>query len=771
MAVRLQMNVGHVAGERRLPDSADTVSIVEPVIGSTSRTKGSLYLLVTGDGGRKLRDATKAVADRIREDYYYDLSAGISVCLRRAVNAANKALMHLPDRPVVEHGEPPPIGIALAVVRGNELYVATLGPAEAYLIRQARLLTLPDADPESGLPSEELDGPEVWHGEITMGDCLVLVSPNVTRRIGLGPLQDAVGQLHPQAAVDQIQRQFGSGGLGATGGDGMLIVEATEVASTHRASPLKPVWPNDALAGSPERSPIPLADTVIGGVAVVQSTAHQAQLAADGWLRRGVYSLFDRMPERTVRRGRVTPMIVRRERQQRAAVAVIGLLSVIAIVGTAMWFFAGPSQSEKVDTQVSSQQAFQKAQADVSSVYGSGRNLVATDPKTAYGYLKDAYQNLTFAHDHGYADSADVTSLLATVTSGLNIYYGVTMIQPQVVASWATDQLTAGVLGPDGAAYVLDNTVGTVYRVDLGSGTKLPMMWAGEPPTAGAGIVGHPRLLTTGGPDVLILDDFNTLWKMKPDQIDKAGRRTLIKINIPDNANWGVGSRAIGTFIVNPKLGQYNIYVAVPAMNQIMKYPPAADNSGYPSGDKAPYLLVTQDLSSVDDMYVDGNLYLLQNGQITRYETGGVVRTWSAKLPADTADKAQLLRTHKPVYTRIAADNGAQDQGTFYAYDSFNRRIIAIRKSDGLVVGDYMVGAGEPWLSDVRDLFVTTDIDGNNPVLYWIESGNLMSATLNPSGPTGASPGPSGSPKSTGSPPKASASPKVSVTPTPNGGN
>jgi hypothetical protein len=248
------MNVGLVVGERRLPNSADTISIVEPVIGSTSRTKGSLYLLVTGRGGRKLRDATKLVAERIRDDYYYDLSAGISVCLRKAVTAANKLLAHSSDRPFISPGETPPIGIALAVVRGNELYVATLGPAEAYLIRQARLLTLPDTNPESGLPTEQLEGPEVWHGEIAMGDCLVLVSPNLTNRIGLGPLQDAVGQLHPQAAVDQIQRQFSSGGLGATGGDGILIVEATEVASTHRASPLKPVWPDDALAGAPERS-------------------------------------------------------------------------------------------------------------------------------------------------------------------------------------------------------------------------------------------------------------------------------------------------------------------------------------------------------------------------------------------------------------------------------------------------------------------------------------------------------------------------------------
>lgn len=732
------MNVGLVAGDRRLPDSADTISVVEPSIGSTSRTKGNLYLLVTGEGGRKLRDATKLVADRISDDYYYDLSAGISVCLRKAVDAANKVLLHSPARPVVTAGERPPVGIALAVVRGNELYVATVGPAEAYLIRQARLLTLPDTDPESGLPVEELDGPEVWHGEIAMGDCLVLVSPNVTHRIGLGPLQDTVGQLHPQAAVDQIQRQFGSGGLGSTGGDGIVIVEATEVASTHRASPLKPVWPNESLAGAPDRSPIPLADTVGDGVAAVQATAHEAQLVADSWLRRGVYSLFDRMPERPVRRGRVTPLLVRRERQRRTAFAVIGILAVIAIVGTALAVFQGPNQKQQVDTQVSAQQAFQQAEADLAKVYGNGRDLVKTEQKTAYGYLKDAYQKLQIAQQNGYADER-VAGLVEQAVQGLNDYYGITMIQPQVVASWATDTLTAAVLGPDGAAYVIDATEGTVYRVDLSSGTKLPMMWVGESLTTG-GVAGHPRLLGTGGSDVLILDDVNNLLRLRPDSIDKAGRRTLTKINIPDNVNWGLGSRAIGTFIVNSALGQYNIYVVVPALNQIMRYPPAADGSGYLPGDKASYLTVAQDVSKVDDMYVDGDIYLLQNGQLTRYEMGNPVKTWQADLPADTSDPAKLLRPDSPVYTHMTADNPEQDKGTLYLYDSFNRRVVAVAKADGSVEGDYMVASDQPWLAALSGMFVTVDSSGANPVLYWVESGSLMTASLNPSGSGGASP-------------------------------
>src|ERR1035437_9553239 len=90
MTVRIQMKLGVVADTQRLPDSPDTVLVVEPSVGSTARTKGNLYLLVTATGGRRLRDATRMVAERVRDEYYYDESAGSSVCLQKAIRSANK---------------------------------------------------------------------------------------------------------------------------------------------------------------------------------------------------------------------------------------------------------------------------------------------------------------------------------------------------------------------------------------------------------------------------------------------------------------------------------------------------------------------------------------------------------------------------------------------------------------------------------------------------------------------------------------------------------
>ena len=149
MGSRLELKYGLVADADRLATSADSMLASEPATGSKVRTKGNLYLVVSsGKVGGRARDATAQVADTIRREYYYDESAGVPICLEKAVRTANRKL-----RGSREGGGLPPgiIGIAVAVVRTNELYVATIGNAEAYLVRAARLL-MPDHTATPGLP-------------------------------------------------------------------------------------------------------------------------------------------------------------------------------------------------------------------------------------------------------------------------------------------------------------------------------------------------------------------------------------------------------------------------------------------------------------------------------------------------------------------------------------------------------------------------------------------------------------------------------------------
>src|SRR5204863_8776307 len=124
MAVRLHMELGVVAEHDRLDDSPDTLVIVEPSVGSVARSKGQLYLLVTSRiSSRHALEATGLAAETIRNEYYYDESAGIRVCLQKAIATANKRLAHQADRLRLKTADGNgPIGLGAAGLRGGAKY-------------------------------------------------------------------------------------------------------------------------------------------------------------------------------------------------------------------------------------------------------------------------------------------------------------------------------------------------------------------------------------------------------------------------------------------------------------------------------------------------------------------------------------------------------------------------------------------------------------------------------------------------------------------------
>jgi hypothetical protein len=305
------------------------------------------------------------------------------------------------------------------------------------------------------------------------------------------------------------------------------------------------------------------------------------------------------------------------------------------------------------------------------------------------------------------------------------------ILDAHVVASFGSDQLTAAVMGPDGAAYVLDATDQTVYRVDLQTGAKLAVYRPGL--GAGGTSTGRPRLLAAGGQDVLILDDLNSVWRWRPAEGDTSGRGSLAELNIPDSVNWGSGVRALGTFIINSQLGMYNLYVVVPSAGQILRYSPAIDGSSFPTAGRANYLSVSQDLSTVDDMYVDGHIFLVDRGKVTR-SSRGQAESWTMASPAKSA-----AEPNDPYYSHLAADDPSQDQGTLYAYDRNNKQVVAIRKADGANVGTYGASAA---LDDLHAMFLVTAGDGSES-LYWLNGGTLLAAPIRLGGGTPtASPSP-----------------------------
>ncbi|MEZ0240608.1 MAG: hypothetical protein ACAH65_07415 [Chloroflexota bacterium] len=719
MAHRLQMKLGVVPEGERTPDSPDTVVHVEPTLGSQARSKGHLYLLVTcRRPGPKSREATRLVADAIRSEYYYDESAGIRVCIVKSILAANKRLAHVRDRLALgRDGQPGPIGVAIAVIRDNELYVCTVGPAEAYLSRGARLSTLPDPHRDRGLPSAELE-PDVWRGDINVGDQLVLVSPNLLSSLGPEELQDALVALHPQSAMEHIHQLFVTGG--GHGSDAAIAIEAGEVAVSRAGRAPVPVRPAEPLAGRADRSPIPLAETVAGGVAAAQSGAEHARAAATGALARALLKVQEALPIRVVPNRKVTPMTARRETQRRAAIAILSFVIVVGGLGVAVFVLGGRFPASAVIPSIeAAQDALDSARADLARVTGPGIDLVSSDPRQARELLTEALEKLTIASDAG-VPIATIRPLRAQAVTSLNRLFNMNEVSSQALFTFPADppvDLRAMVLGPDGVPYVLDAATATIYRVDLASGTAVSVYREGT--EAGGTIEGAPRLMTVGGRDLLVVDAGNTVWRWRP--ADAAGTGTTTRIQVQGSAEWGDDVIALGTFVRDASAGLYNLYVVDPSAQQILAYAPAADGRGFPAAPTG-RLAAPRDVSTVTSLLIDGDIWIADAGKLVRF-VNGKAEGWDAE---DVGD--EVLRA-APVFTLVTS-GAPRREGRVYGYDPDNRRVIAFSKVRGAYDAQFrLAGQSLDWAA-IRDWYVEPGVGDSPDALVWLTASGIRRAVL-----------------------------------------
>jgi hypothetical protein len=759
MAPRFQMKLGVLPDRDRLPDSPDTVTVVEPTVGSRARSKGHFYLLVTSMvPGPKARDATKLVAEVIRREYYYDESAGIRVCLIKAILAANKRLSHAREAGALTAGSrstsptaPAPIGVAIAVIRDHELYVATVGPAEAYLSRGARLSTLPDPDRARGLPTGDLE-PDVWRGEINIGDQLALVTPNLMATLGPDELKDALVTLHPQPAIEHLHSRFVE--AGGAGSDGGIILEVAELQPGKSQRALVAVKPPEPLAGAPDRSPIPLADTVSGGVAAAQAGVRRVSDTARIQLGRLFNRAQDAMPARSPAPRRVRSMGARREMQQRAAAAVLVFVAVAGVLGLGVSFLGSrPSPGPVIASAEIGQVALDQARKDLDRVFAPGVDLVANDPKTAEPLLTDAVAQLDKAATAGVAASA-ITPLRSRAVAGLDRLYGMVDVTPVDLFTFPEDAgviLTSLVRGPDGAPYVLDPATASVYRINLDDGTAVAIFRDGTK-VKGA-VEAAPRMITTGGPYVLMLDAKNVLWRWRP--ADATGKGTTVKVPILGSAEWGDDLLAIGTFLRDSSAGLYNFYIVDPSEEEILAYAPAADGGGFP-GTPARRFTTPRPVDGVTSLYIDGDIWITDRGSILRV-VGGTTEGWQTKPLPDTA-----LRP-PPVFTAVMSGSDRR-AGRIYGYDPANSRLVGYFKADGTYVEQYRLPAGDDGWAAARGWYVEPGIADAPDTVVWISSTGLFRAVLesatSQAGASG-SPGDLASPSASdeGSPPASQTAP------------
>ena len=384
-------------------------------------------------------------------------------------------------------------------------------------------------------------------------------------------------------------------------------------------------------------------------------------------------------------------------------------------------------------------------------------DLISDDPKRALELLTIAYDELEKAEKAGYPISR-IIPLRRTASDGLDRLYGVAKVATTALFSFPegeTPVALAGVVRDRfGAPYVLDTAGKTVWRIDLAKKTATAVAKAGQ--KASGTQVAEPVLITTGGPDVLILDSKNVLWRWRP--ADAKGKGTLILIKVKGSASWGEDVLDIATFVANFDAAFYKLYIVDPSEQNIMSLSPNSDGSGYSS---APIgrLPTDRPVDGITDLLIDGDIYAAENGEVVRLipATG-----WTAKPLPD----AQLRPTS--TYTLLSSPDRADGsssrrKGLLYAFDAGNRRIVAFNKADGAYVAQYqLTDDGKAW-AGLKGMTVLVAPDETAPAtLWWISATGLHAAPLE-----AVSGGPSASPSasaSAGASTAPTAAPKASRT-------
>jgi len=740
MASRLALKYGLVSEEDRLPNSSDAIVVTEPTTGSKTRTKGSLYLIVSSKViGSRVRDACRLVADVIRREYYYDESAGIAIVLEKSVRAANRRLRQSREGGNLAAYS---IGIAMAVVRGNELYVATAGDANAYLIRSARLL-MPEHHSGVGLPAADNLRLGVWRGDFAVGDSLVLASRNLVEVVGTEELKNAVVTLHPQSAVEHLHHLFVA--AGGEGSDAVLALEATEVSLARVEHKLVPVVPAEPLAGEQEHSPIPLADQVAGFATAVRERAGATRSGVNDGIAGAISRTLDLMPRRRTGYRRIKSPTEAEDNRRRASIAAFALVVVVVVLGVLVWYL-GPFRSDSpVNNTPDGAAALAAATEEANQVLGPG-DMLHDDPVQAQTLLQQAWDNLQRAKP-GVSPQA-YNAVNERVTPALETLFGTTQIAgSQFYAAPAGAQVTDVVVGPDKAAYAI---VGDgVVRVDPATGAVATVMQVG----AGGGQgMGRPRLLGQGGPDLLIVDDGGKLWRWRPS--DNEGHGTPGEIRVSGEQTWGPDVVDLATFLINPAEGTYRLYVPYPTGSQILRYEPTADGSGF--SEPGPYFLNNNEpVATFKQIMVDGDVYALTPTDLIKYFSG--TRTGFS---LDTAPDDKSLR---PGHAYALMDaTGTKGSGQLFLWDTRWQRILVYTKTDGTYVEQYIAAPGGPALSEVTGMYVVDRGVTQPPILVWARPDGLYQA------PLVAAPGPSASPgTSAGASPGASANPSTPPSPGP----
>jgi hypothetical protein len=628
---------------------SDVVVVHEPETGALLRTKGRLFLLceVAGPGSPTSGVAiAREVADLAKTEYFYDLSSGIEVSLRRALRQANRRA----QQRLKEQRSNVALHVACAVVVNNEIYGSRVGAAQVFLVRRARLF-LPGDEPgeladfvhrttkreASSLGTEADVVPKVWRQTIEPGDTLIIASGALLESLGAEALKSAAVTLHPRAAADHIHTLAVADGV--SGSDGVIFVELTQSSGAAQRVASDPT----PFARSAE---VEIAEGIRSKIDAVwrrrPRLAGMARAAASpvaNAATKGVAVGLELMPKRGTNLPRHPDTARERSRRQRRAITSLAIVLILAATGVGALAFRDYESTR-------AQRDYQLAVVTAEDTLASAHRLADRKPPDPDGARQKIAQTITKldeAEASPLADKEHIAALRADAGALVDRLDGVVIDLSRIVAGSKPSQIIGNVNG----LYIADPGAGRLWRVfgdPLQNGVVMQR---------GAKGVGAPMLVTWQGDVLYGLDDARKVWRAEGDQ--------LKDVTPSDNAAWK-SATALAVFTDN-------LYVLDSASGQLWKH---ESLDGASIGKAGAYLAAALPADTARSLAVDGDVWIVTSaGDIVRYRRNPLVTT------ASRIDFVPRWQGDPPHPTALQAISG---QTNIYVLDAPGKLVVQLAR-------------------------------------------------------------------------------------------
>ena len=640
---------------------ADVILVSEPETGATLRTKGRLYLLFEASPVGPAEKIAREVAELTRQEYYYDLSAGIEVSLRRALRQANRRAAQR----LREHRGAITLQCACAVVVNNELYTSRVGGAQVFLVRRARLF-LPGDEPGEladfvhrtttreaaslGVDADVL--PKVWRQSIEAGDTVILASAALVDGLGAEALKNAAVTLHPRSAAEHIHNRAVADGV--AGSDAVIFIEVAQSTSAAvRLAPEPPpiVRPEEVAIADTIRSRLDAFARIRDGIARLLRGATTPVTSA---ATKSVAVGLELMPRRGAALPRHPDTARDRSRRQRRAMTTLAVLLLVAATGV------GALALRDYDANKASrdyQLAILTAEDDIALAH----RLVdrrQPDFDGAREQLARATEKLDEAGRSPFADPAHIASLRADIAALNDRMDGVIIDLSRFI--------------PEAKLAQVGGNANGLFITDPGSG-RLWRVW-GDPVQQGTvlqkriNIVGAPVQISIQDLTIYTLDDAGHLWRTESDQ--------PVAVTPTDHEKWKAPA-AIALF-------SNNLYVLDAETGQLWKH---ESSDGVRFGPAIAYLATPLAPNTARGLAVDGDVWIVTSaGEIQRFRRSPFVTT------ATRIDFAPRWEGTAP---RANAIQAIDAQRSMYVLDSGGKIIVQLTR-EGRELARFALPPGLP---------------------------------------------------------------------------